>query len=224
MPKDNINPLFKPNNKAMESSTNEVKEAAKNASLEAEASALVNDAEGFKNAADSLAEGPVTRVNIEELDETTLLKFPIEAKNLSDLPMAIIKPKDKNMAFRWVFFDRGATGSRQKVSSENMQRYKFWGFQLATIEDIEGGSEALGNGMIDDGGCVTNYDTVLMKIDKVRLMAHYKSGLIKSMKNLDGAMRQAAKAAEGDLTQSGAYHKAMSTHPKAKIEFYSPVE
>lgn len=203
---------------------NEAKEAAKDAALSAQADNALNDAEGFKDPAEALKEEPVSRVSFEELDETTLLKFPIEAKPLNDMPMAIIKPKDKSLSFRWVFYDRSATDNRRKVSSENIQRYKFWGFEFATLEDIEGGEEALGNGMIDDGGYITNYDTVLMKISKLRLMQHYKSGLLKSLKNTDGAMKEAIKTAENEVTQSGMYQKAMQAHPKAKIEFYSPVE
>jgi hypothetical protein len=189
--------------------------------LEAMAEAEVADAEGFKEAP---AEEEVVKINLDDLDETTLLKYPIIAKALNDAPMAIIKPKDSSVVFHWVFYDRSATGSTARVVAANVQRYKFWGFEFATLQDIEGGEEALGDGMIDDGGQITNYDTVLMKINKVRLMSHYKKNLLDSLMMVDQGLGKAIKAAEMDVVQSGTYGKAMSSHPKAKIEFYSPLE
>lgn len=180
----------------------------------------VADAEGFKEAPE--VEEKVTRVNLDDLNETTLLKYPIEAKALNDAPMAIIKPKDSSIVFHWVFYDRASTGNSAKVSAANIQRYKFWGFEFATLDDIEGGEEALGEGMIDDGASIINYDTVLMKVNKVRLMGHYKKNLLDSLMMTDASLVQAVKAAEADVKQSGMYKKAMATHPKAKIEFYSP--
>jgi len=181
----------------------------------------VADAEGFKAAP---AEPSKKEINLDDLNETTLLKYPIIAKALNEAPMAIIKPKDSSVAFHWVFYDRSASGSTARVVAANVQRYKFWGFEFATLEDIAGGEEALGDGMIDDGGQITNYDTVLMKINKVRLMSHYKKNLLDSLMMVDEGLAHAIKAAEADIVQSGTYGKAMSSHPKAKIEFYSPLE
>lgn len=179
----------------------------------------VADAEGFK---EKPKEEKVTKVDLNDLDETTLLKYPIQAKALNDAPMAVIKPKDSSVVFHWVFYDRAATGNTAKVSAANIQRYKFWGFEFATLEDIEGGEEALGEGMIDDGANVINYDTVLMKINKIRLMGHYKKNLLDSLMMTDAALVRAIKSAEQDVVQSGMYGKAMANHPQAKIEFFTP--
>jgi hypothetical protein len=179
----------------------------------------VADAEGFK---EPQKEEKTTKVNLDDLNETTLLKYPIVAKTLNDSPMAIIKPKDSSLVFHWVFYDRSATGNTAKVSAANVQRYKFWGFEFATLDDIEGGEESLGEGMIDDGANIINYDTVLMKINKIRLMGHYKKNLLDSLMMTDAALVKAIKSAENDVLQSGMYGQAMAKHPQAKIEFFSP--
>lgn len=193
---------------------------AKEAQLSQAADAIINDAEGFKTKEETEKEVPL---DLSKLDETNLLKFPIEAKSLNDAPMAVIKPKDSSLVFHWVYYDRTAIGNSAKVSAQNLQRYKFWGFEFADLEDIEGGEEALAGGMLNDGGQIINYDTVLMKINKIRLMQHYKKNLLDSLMNVDGSLIKAIKSAEQDVVQSGEYSKAMATHPKAKIEFYSPL-
>jgi hypothetical protein len=183
------------------------------------ATGAVADAEGFK---EPQQEEKATEIDLNDLNETTLLKYPIVAKALNDSPMAIIKPKDSSLVFHWVFYDRSATGNTAKVSAANVQRYKFWGFEFATLDDIEGGEEALGEGMIDDGANIINYDTVLMKVNKIRLMGHYKRNLLDSLMMTDAALAKAVKSAENDVVQSGMYGKAMAKHPQAKIEFFSP--
>jgi hypothetical protein len=199
--------------------------------LERFASNEVEATEGFKDLPSTKPDENVnpeqvveeTTINLDDLDESTLLKYPIIAKSLTEQPMAVIKPKDSSLVFHWVFYDRSTIGNLPKISAQNLQRYRFWGFEFATIDDIEGGEEALGNGMINDGGQIINYDTVLMKINKIRLMGHYKKNLLRSLKNVDGSLAQAIKSAEMDVVQSGTYSKAMSSHPQATIEFYSPV-
>lgn len=184
------------------------------------AAEAIKDAEGFAPAPPIKVE---KEVNLDDLNESTLLKYPIVAKALNEAPMVLIKPKDSSVIFHWVFYDRSATGQTARVVAANVQRYKFWGFQFATIDDIQGGEEALADGMFDDGGQITNYDTVLMKIDKIRLMSHYKKNLLDSLIMTDGSLLKAIKSAENDVVQSGTYSKAMREHPKAKIEFYTPL-
>lgn len=191
----------------------------------------VADAEGFKDLIEEEVEAqedlmdvrPVEKVNLEDLNESTLLKYPIVAKSLNDAPMAVIKPATSDICFHWVFYDRNATGNTAKVVSQNLQRYRFWGFEFATLADIEGGEDALGEGMVDDGKII-NYDTVLMKINKVRLMQHYKSNLIQSLEMTNKALARAIRSAEADIKRTAQYRKAMEIYPQAKVEFYSPTD
>jgi len=165
-------------------------------------------------------------INLDDLNETTLMKYPIVAKSLDDDAMVKLKPKDSSKTLRWCYFANGPVLSpnAQKINAVNISRYKRRGFDFATIEDIEGGEDALTEGIIDDGGRIINYDTVLMIIDKIRLMGHYKQGLQKSMSMVDNALGRAIKGAESELHSTNDYRKAMNTHPQAKIEFYSPAE
>jgi hypothetical protein len=221
--------LFKTSNEAftkgevISSTKGPIEEKPVPSTLKEYVSAEVNDAEGFEQAPEQKEEKP-TRINLEDLNESTLLKYPIIAKSLNDAPMAVIKPKDSSLIFHWIYYDRTATGNSAKVSAKNVQRYKFWGFEFASVQDVEGGEEALGDGMIDDGENIINYDTVLMKVNKVRLMQHYKKNLLDSLLMTDASLRQAILGAEQEVKNSGMYRKAMETHPKAKIEFYSPLE
>jgi hypothetical protein len=164
-------------------------------------------------------------VDLDDLDETTLMKYPIVAKSMNEEASQTMKPKDSSIVFHWCYFNNGMFhGDKDKVSAVNVGRYKRWGFDFATINDVEGGEDALTDGIIDDGGKIINYDTVLMKVDKIRLMSHYKKNLLGSLLKVDNALGRAIKEAEGSMLQSGEYGRAMATHPQAKIEFYSPVE
>lgn len=163
----------------------------------------------------------VNEIDLDKLDETTLLRYPIIAKSLTDSAMATIKPKSNTLVFRWVYFNNGIIrGSQDKVTATNVGRYTYMGFEFATVEDVEGGEDALIEGIIDDGGKIINYDTVLMKVDKLRLMGHYKQNLLSSISRVDGALSRAKKSAEGQVQQTSEYQKAMATHPQARIEFF----
>jgi hypothetical protein len=167
----------------------------------------------------------LSEADLERLDETTLMDYPIEARSLGDDASQLIKPVDSSKALRWVYFNNGMTpNGRDKVTAMNVGRYKKWGFEFCRVEDIVGGEDALVDSIIDDGGKIINYDTVLMKIDKIRLMGHYKKNLLNSMDKVDNALGRAVRSAEGELAQTSAYSKAMATHPGAKIEFFSPAE
>lgn len=160
-------------------------------------------------------------IDLDKLDESTLLKYPIIAKSLADSAMVVIKPKSNTVVLRWVYFNLGLVrGTQDKVSATNVGRYKFMGFEFATVTDIEGGEDALVEGIIDDGGKIINYDTVLMKVDKLRLMGHYKKNLLDSISKVDGALGRAVKSAQGEVQQTSEYQKAMATHPQARIEFF----
>lgn len=160
-------------------------------------------------------------IDLDKLDETTLLKYPIIAKSLADSAMVTIKPKSNTFVFRWVYFNLGLVrGTQDKVTATNVGRYKYMGFEFASIEDVDGGEDALTEGIIDDGGKIINYDTVLMKVDKLRLMGHYKQNLLDSISRVDGALGRAVKSAQGEVQQTPQYQKAMSTHPQARIEFF----
>lgn len=160
-------------------------------------------------------------IDLDKLDESTLLKYPIIAKSLADSAMVVIKPKSNTVVLRWVYFNLGLVrGTQDKVSATNVGRYKFMGFEFATVADIEGGEDALVEGIIDDGGKIINYDTVLMKVDKLRLMGHYKKNLLDSISKVDGALGRAVKSAQGEVQQTSEYQKAMATHPQARIEFF----
>lgn len=160
-------------------------------------------------------------IDLDNLDETTLLKYPIIAKSLTETAMATIKPKSNAIVLRWCYFNLGLMrGTQDKVTATNVGRYKYMGFEFATIEDVEGGEDALIDGIIDDGGKIINYDTVLMKIDKLRLMGHYKQNLLSSISKVDGALSRAVKSAEGQVQQTPEYQKAMATHPQARVEFF----
>ena len=164
-------------------------------------------------------------IDLNDLDETTLMKYPIVAKSMNDEASQTMKPKDSSIVFHWCYFNNGMfAGDKDKVSAVNVGRYKRWGFDFATVNDLEGGEDALTDGIIDDNGKIINYDTVLMKVDKIRLMSHYKKNLLSSLLKVDNALGRAVKEAEGSMIQSGEYGKAMATHPQAKIEFYSPAE
>jgi len=203
------------------SSSEDKKPDASNVSLKDALNGVLGNA---KNTKSPVQASNSDEIDLEDLDETTLLKYPIAAKYLNDSAMVRIKPLNSALAFRWVYFNNGMIKDNQdKVSANNVGRYKHWGFEFASIEDIEGGGDALVEGIIDDGGKIINYDTVLMKIDKIRLMGHYKKNLLKSISDMDSSLGKAAKTAEGDLVQSGAYRKAMASHPQAKIEFFSTV-
>jgi len=167
----------------------------------------------------------VDEVDLSNLDETTLLKYPIEAKYLNDDAAVSLKPRSSTIVLRWCYFNSGMIrDAKDKVTATNMGRYKHMGFEFASVEDIEGGEDALIEGIIDDGGKIFNYDTVLMKVDKIRLMGHYKKNLLKSLSDMDRSLNKAANQAKGEVTQTTAYQKAMALHPQAKVDFYSPVE
>ncbi len=164
-------------------------------------------------------------IDLDDLNETTLMKYPIIAKSLNDDATMTLKPKSSAILFRWAYYNNGVlTSSKDKVTAINVGRYKHWGFDFASVDDVEGGENALVDSIVEDGGKIINYDTVLMKVDKIRLMGHYKKNLLQSLSNVDNSLGKAIKAAEGDVVQSTAYSKAMATHPQAKIEFYSPQE
>ena len=190
--------------------------------IEAAAQQDINDSENVGEQETRQEEVKVeTKVNLDDLNEATLLKYPIIAKALNDAPMAIIKPKTSDIVFHWVFYDRNATGQTARVVAQNVQRYRFWGFEFATLDDIEVGEEALADGMVDSGQII-NYDTVLMKINKVRLMAHYKNNLIQSLEMTNKALARAIRAAEHDVKTTQGFRKAMEIHPQARIDFFTP--
>lgn len=164
-------------------------------------------------------------IDFEDLDETTLLKYNIVAKSLNESAMVTLKPVDSSKALRWCYYNNGIVMSnKDKVTAINVGRYKNWGFEFATVNDIQGGEDALVEGIVEDGGKILNYDTVLMKVDKIRLMGHYKKNLLQSLDKVDNSLGRAIKGAEGDVQTSPGYQKARATHPQAKIEFYSPAE
>jgi hypothetical protein len=166
----------------------------------------------------------MSEAELNDLDETTLMKYPIEAKALNDDGMMLLKPKSSSIVFRWAYYNNGILTRADKTTAVNVGRYKYWGFDFATVDDIEGGEAALTDSIVDDGGKIVNYDTVLMKVDKIRLMGHYKKNLLQSLSNVDNSLGKAIKQAEGDIVQTTGYQRAIGTHPQAKIEFYSPVE
>lgn len=165
----------------------------------------------------------LSEAELADLDESTLFKYNIVAKSLTDSAMVTIRPKLSSISFRWVYFNNGVVqGSKDKITASNVARYKYMGFDFASIDDVDGGEDSLLDGIIEDGGKIINFDTVLMKIDKIRLMGHYKKSLTKSFTDVDQSLGKALKGAENDIAQTSAYQKALAMHPKAKIEFYNP--
>lgn len=178
-----------------------------------------------KNSETKIESRTLSSEDLENLNETTLMDFPITAKSLNDDASQVLKPKDSSKALRWVYWNNGLiANSKDKTSAVNVGRYKRWGFEFAAVEDIQGGEDALVEGIIDDGGKIINYDTVLMIVDKIRLMSHYKKNLINSMDKVNNALGRAKKAAEGEVASSTAYSRTMATHPQAKIEFFSTTD
>lgn len=161
------------------------------------------------------------KVDLKDLDESTLLKYPIEAKMLNDAPMLQVKPVDSGLIFRWVYCGALKT---DRQGSINVFKYKKMGFEFASVEDIQGGNDMLVDGMLEDGGKIHNFDTVLMKFSKIRLMGHYKANLLRSYDKVNNALKQAKSAAQTDIAGTAAYRNAMSTHPNAEVEFYSPTD
>jgi hypothetical protein len=154
------------------------------------------------------------------------MKYPIVAKSLNDDAATKLKPKSSSIVLRWCYYANGPVKSANStnVNASNIARYRHWGFDFATLDDIEGGEDALTEGIIDDGGKILNYDTVLMKVDKIRLMSHYKQNLQTSISIVDNALRHAVKGAESEVSSTPQYRKAMTTHPGAKLEFFNPME
>jgi len=134
-------------------------------SIAAQATSAVFDAEAPELKKSTVQSTTSDKINLDDLDETTLMKYPIVAKSLNDDAATKLKPKSSSIVLRWCYYANGPVKSANStnVNASNIARYRHWGFDFATLDDIEGGEDALTEGIIDDGGKILNYDTVLMK-------------------------------------------------------------
>lgn len=158
-------------------------------------------------------------IDLDDLDETTLLKYNIEARSLEGMALMNLKPSHNDIVLRYCYY----TGNENdQTTRTNMARYKAWKFEFATIDDVQGGEAGLGDCYIDSANKIRYADVVLMKINKIRLMSHYKAGLLRSLNRVDLANMEATQMAETTFKTEPGYNVTKSRHPKADIEFYNP--
>lgn len=159
-------------------------------------------------------------IDLDDLNETTLLKYNIAAKSLEGAAIMDIKPSHNDIVLRYCYY----TGNNDdQVTRTNMARYKAWKYEFATIEDIKDGEQGLGDCYIDSTGKIRYADVVVMKINKIRLMSHYKAGLLRSLNRVDMANLEATQMAETTFKTEPGYNVTRNRHPKADIEFYNPM-
>jgi hypothetical protein len=155
-------------------------------------------------------------IDLDKLDESTLMKYDIKCKTLDNSAMMALKPSHNDIVLRWVY-----NGYGSKEGRSNVNRRKGQGFQFALVDDIEGGVDSLVDAIVE-GDQITCYDVVLMKISKVLLMGHYKFNLLTSHKRVNSAMKAAKKGAEAQLVREAGPALARAKQSNQRVEIYTP--
>jgi hypothetical protein len=161
---------------------------------------------------------PAKEIDLALIDESMIMDLPLIRATDFNLPsMLFKKPKDPAIRFRWVKFD-GQTG--------NLGYFQALGYQTASIEDVDLDVTPVPVNMID-GTQIKWYDVLLMKINVLTLMGHYKKNQIKALKNVgrfdEQAEAQANQQFMNDLGNEGLIRVFNKMREAGhKVEFYIP--
>ena len=144
----------------------------------------------------------LTAEQIAVLTEEDIMSNPLISAKSLDIPAILdLKPKDPTYVFRWVHL-KGYDGQNYAIR-------KSQGFIDARPEDVEGYKVDDPDGVLPTGtvvdGRIMYIDVVLMKIEKLKLFAHYKRVLEKSNRALqkpgDKAVAEAQKFFASEVGQ-----------------------
>lgn len=165
---------------------------------------------------------PATELDLENLDESKIMDMPeIRAASFEIITLLDLKPKDKSMRFRWANY--------KNAVSNNLARYLALGYQIASIDDVDIERTPVHESMIE-GGQIKYYDILLLKIPVMRLMALYKSNIIKSVNRLAKSREKGLREANREFMDrlnneglGGQYNMAKAKlGGRNPVEFYTP--
>lgn len=173
------------------------------------------DAEKVKILHKELAK-PATQQDLTRLDESMIMALPqIKAATFELNSFLNPKFKDKTLRGRWA-------NSKNFVAG-NLHRFLSLGFQIASVDDIESDIDS----SLVNGTTMQYHDVILLKINVIRLMELYKSGVMKAydrlenatQKGLSEANRQFASSLSETPGASKAYNDYAQATGKAPVTF-----